>query len=52
MNKFYDLKELRDTLEKYKDFYNKERPHSSLGDKVPDEVFYGKEVKILDNVGV
>ena len=52
MNEFYDLKELRDTLEKYKDFYNKERPHSSLGDKVPDEVFYGKEVKILDNVGV
>ncbi len=43
MNEFENLKESRDTLEKYKEFYNKERPRSSLCDKTPDEIFYQKD---------
>jgi len=32
--------ELRDGLEIYLNYYNEERPHSSLGDMTPDETYY------------
>ena len=31
---------LRDGLEAFIDYYNEDRPHSSLGDATPDEVYY------------
>ena len=31
---------LRDGLEAFIEYYNEDRPHSSLGDATPDEVYY------------
>ena len=33
-------RELRNGLEVFLNYYNKERPHSSLGDFTPDEAYY------------
>lgn len=38
----YDsMKEAREHLNAYLEFYNKERPHQSLDSKTPDEVYFG-----------
>jgi putative transposase len=36
------LKEVRQGLKKYFEFYNKKRPHQGLGYRTPAEVYYGK----------
>jgi putative transposase len=39
--KAYDsVREARTSIGNYLDFYNRQRPHSSLGDKTPDEVYF------------
>lgn len=49
--KCYSVKEIRENIGKYIDFYNQERPHQSLGYKTPDEVYFGKKknVNFIDN---
>jgi putative transposase len=38
----YDsMKEAREHLNAYLEFYNRERPHQSLDSKTPDEVYFG-----------
>lgn len=37
--------ELRNGLEIYFDYYNTQRPHSSLGDLTPDEVYYQSQLQ-------
>ena len=37
------VREARDSLERYFDFYNNERPHQSLGYKTPSEVYHAGE---------
>ena len=39
LNKYEDPKALYEGIAKWMEFYNKERPHQSLGNKTPDEVF-------------
>jgi len=38
-NLFENPVQAKDIIEKYRIFYNTERPHSSLGGKTPYEVF-------------
>ena len=40
-----DLKELKEITKEWVDYYNRERPHQSLGYKAPDDVYYGEVVK-------
>jgi len=40
-----DLRELKEITKEWVDYYNRERPHQSLGYKVPDDVYYGEVVK-------
>jgi putative transposase len=37
------VKEIRENIKKYINFYNQERPHQSLDYQTPDEVYLGKE---------
>jgi len=41
LNEFEDGKALRQGLKSWMDFYNYDRPHSSLDDQTPDEVYSG-----------
>ncbi|WP_460176639.1 IS3 family transposase [Thermodesulfovibrio hydrogeniphilus] len=38
-NIFENAKQAREVIEEYRNFYNTERPHSSLGGKTPSEVY-------------
>ena len=38
---YSDVKEVKEGIGSYFKFYNNERPHQSLGDKTPYEVYYG-----------
>ena len=40
-----NLKELKEITKEWVEYYNKERPHQSLGYKVPDDVYYGEIVE-------
>ena len=40
-----ELKELKEVTKEWVEYYNKERPHQSLGYKTPDEVYYGEVSK-------
>ena len=40
-----ELKELKEVTKEWVEYYNKERPHQSLGYKTPDEVYYGEVLK-------
>ena len=40
-----NLKELKGITKEWVKYYNKERPHQSLGYKLPDDVYYGEIVK-------
>ena len=37
-------------LEKYFKYYDERRPHSSLGDKSPDMVYYGKNYRHIHSI--
>lgn len=39
---YQNVREARKGINDYIDFYNIERPHQSLGDKTPAEVYYGR----------
>jgi putative transposase len=39
INEFSTVKELNNGTGKFVDFYNRERPHSSLNYKTPEEVY-------------
>ena len=38
---YRDVREAKEGIESYFEFYNNERPHQSLGYKTPYEVYYG-----------
>jgi len=40
-----NLKELKEITKEWVKYYNKERPHQSLGYKGPDDVYYGEMVE-------
>ena len=44
LNNYETVEDLYAGLDRYFKFYNDERPHSSLEDKTPAEVYYNKEV--------
>ncbi|MCD6370623.1 MAG: integrase core domain-containing protein [Thermoplasmata archaeon] len=44
-----ELKELKEVTKEWVEYYNKERPHQSLGYKTPDEVYYGEVSKSVMN---
>jgi putative transposase len=44
LNDFQNVKELVKELKQYFDFYNFERPHQSLEDKTPAEVYWGRHL--------
>ena len=35
------LRELREVMKEWVEYYNSERPHQTLGYRTPDEVYYG-----------
>ena len=39
--------ELKVEVDKFINFYNKDRYHESLGNVTPDDVFYGRREKII-----
>ena len=41
---FENVSELLSGLEEYFEFYNFERPHQSLVEKTPAEIYWGREV--------
>ena len=43
------VRDAKDSLRKYFDFYNNDRPHQSLGYKTPSEVYYARENDINRN---
>lgn len=44
MHDYQTVSEARSQLRTYFQFYNKERPHSSLGKKTPTEIYFGRNV--------
>jgi putative transposase len=49
LHEFTSIDEVRGALTRYFIFYNSKRPHQSLDYKTPDEVYYAKQTKLLDN---
>jgi len=45
------VRDAKDSLRRYFDFYNYERPHQSLGYKTPSEVYYGESEKHTNLTG-
>lgn len=41
LNSYSDMKELKESIDKYYQFYNTERFHQSLDYSTPDEIYYG-----------
>lgn len=50
LKEYLDVWEAEESLRKYFDFYNYRRPHQSLGDKTPVEV-YQTDLKTQENKG-
>ena len=46
---YSDMHEAKISLGRYFDFYNNERPHQSLGNRTPEEVYYGLNEKVNRN---
>lgn len=46
---YSDMHEAKTCLGRYFDFYNNERPHQSLGNRTPEEVYYGLNEKVNHN---
>lgn len=46
------VRDAKDSIQTYFDFYNNERPHQSLGYKTPSEVYYGDKGKHTGLTGV
>jgi len=46
---YSDMHEAKTSLGLYFDFYNKERPHQSLKNRTPEEVYYGRYEKVNRN---
>ncbi len=44
IKEFQSVEELRNSLKRYFDFYNNERPHQSFDGKTPAEVYYGENI--------
>lgn len=44
IKEFQSVKELRESLKRYFNFYNNERPHQSFDGKTPAEVYYGENI--------
>jgi putative transposase len=42
LHAYATLREVKAGLARYFDFYNSLRPHQSLGDRTPDEVYFGR----------
>jgi putative transposase len=42
LKEYADIRDLKDCLHRYFDFYNTERPHQSLGYRTPEEIYYGR----------
>ena len=45
------VRDAKDSLRRYFNFYNNDRPHQSLGYKTPSEVYYGEKEKHTDLTG-
>ncbi|MBA7583129.1 hypothetical protein ES708_25069 [subsurface metagenome] len=43
------VRDAKDSLRRYFDFYNNDRPHQSLGYKTPSEIYYGLDEKVNCN---
>jgi len=43
------MNEAKICLERYFAFYNSERPHQSLGNRTPEEMYYGLNEKVNHN---
>ncbi len=43
------VRDAKDSLRQYFDFYNNDRPHQSLGNRTPEEVYYGLNEKVNRN---
>ena len=43
------MHEAKTYLGRYFDFYNNERPHQSLGNRTPEEIYYGLNEKVNRN---
>jgi putative transposase len=46
---YSDMHEAKTCLSRYFDFYNNERPHQSLGNRTPEEFYYGLNEKVNRN---
>jgi putative transposase len=46
---YSNMHEAKISLGQYFDFYNNERPHQSLGNRTPEEVYYGLNEKVNHN---
>lgn len=44
IKEFQSVEELRESLKRYFEFYNNERPHQSSDGKTPAEVYYGENI--------
>ena len=43
LREYREVKDARDGLARYFDFYNRERPHSALGNQTPHEVYFPQQ---------
>ena len=42
LKEYADIRDVKNCLQRYFNFYNIERPHQSLGYKTPEEIYYGR----------
>lgn len=52
LNEYRSVKELRNAINAYIDFYNRKRWHQSLGYKTPASVYFEQEGKTFECVGL
>ena len=47
LKEYDDIRDAKDNLRRYFNFYNTDRPHQSLGYRTPEEIYYGRNIQSL-----
>ena len=48
LKEYDDIRDVQDSLRRYFNFYNTERPHQSLGYRTPKEIYYGRNYHFFE----
>jgi len=48
LKEYNNVRDLKENLQRYFNFYNNDRPHQSLGYRTPEEIYYDQKIKSFE----